>query len=159
DTKHPARQRLRRRGDADGGPTRPLQLRLHPGLRRGAREHARGDRGGGAPSASPLTGVAGRGRIPAATIPRGEDIRIGRRAGRIAAILFAGSVGAGVAHLSAQTTGGIEGVIRDSAGGALVDADLLVTSPSLQGARIAKSGAGGRFWFPALPPGTYSVTA
>src|SRR5262249_55972538 len=33
------------------------------------------------------------------------------------------------------------------------------TSPSLQGARIAKSGAGGRFWFPALPPGTYSVTA
>ena len=80
-----------------------------------------------------------------------------RRAGRIAAILLGGSLGFGV--LFAQTTGGIDGVVRDSAGGTLAGVDLLVSSRSLQGTRTARSGAGGRFWVPALPPGVYAVTA
>ena len=80
-----------------------------------------------------------------------------RRAGRVASTLLAGLFGYGAAV--AQTTGSIEGVVRDPAGGALLSADVLVSSPNLQGARTVKTGRDGRFWLPALPPGFYTVTA
>ncbi len=57
-----------------------------------------------------------------------------------------------------QTTGSIEGVVRDGGGGALAGVDVLVSSPSLQGARTSRTSSEGRFWLPALPPGVYSVT-
>ncbi len=69
---------------------------------------------------------------------------------------LSGLLAAGVAH--AQTTGSVEGLIQDTAGGALPSANVLVSGPSLQGVRTVKSGRDGRFWMPALPPGSYSVT-
>jgi len=80
-----------------------------------------------------------------------------RLAGRVAAALLAGLMG--VAAAAAETTGGIEGVVRDTTGGWIASADLLVTSPNLQGARTVKTGRDGKFWLPALPPGVYTVTA
>src|SRR5262249_47765915 len=60
---------------------------------------------------------------------------------------------------AAETAGGIEGVVRDTTGGWIAAADLLVTSPNLQGARTVKTGRDGKFWLPALPPGVYTITA
>jgi hypothetical protein len=59
----------------------------------------------------------------------------------------------------AQTTGQIEGVVRDSTGGVLPGVSVLATSPSLQGQRTFVADREGRFRFPAVPPGFYSVTA
>ena len=60
--------------------------------------------------------------------------------------------------LVAQTAGRIEGQVRDGAGGALANADVLLSGPSLQGARTARTDREGRFWLPGLPPGAYAVT-
>jgi outer membrane receptor protein involved in Fe transport len=60
--------------------------------------------------------------------------------------------------LSAQTTGRLEGQVRDGGGGPLAAADILLSSASLQGVRTVRTDAEGRYWVPALPPGTYSVT-
>src|SRR5690242_9677605 len=60
--------------------------------------------------------------------------------------------------IRAQTAGRIEGQVRDSAGGALAAVDVLVSSPSLQGARTAKTDGEGRYWIPGLPPGAYALT-
>ena len=61
---------------------------------------------------------------------------------------------------SAQTTtGNIEGVVRDTSGDALPGATLQTSSPSLQGLRVTVSDRDGRFRFPAVPPGIYTVKA
>lgn len=60
--------------------------------------------------------------------------------------------------LSAQeVTGDLEGRILDSAGMAIVDANITISSPSLQGLRGAASGHDGYFRILALPVGSYSV--
>jgi outer membrane receptor protein involved in Fe transport len=59
----------------------------------------------------------------------------------------------------AQTTGTIEGTITDQSGGSLPGVSVAIHSPALQGSRVATTGADGRFRFPALPPGSYRVTA
>jgi hypothetical protein len=58
-----------------------------------------------------------------------------------------------------QTTGDIEGSISDSNGAPLPGASVELKSPALQGSRTAVTDAAGRFRFPALPSGTYTVTA
>ena len=57
------------------------------------------------------------------------------------------------------TTGGVEGVVRDGAGGALAGVSVEASSPSLPGIRRATTDAAGRFRLPTLPPGAYRVRA
>ena len=58
-----------------------------------------------------------------------------------------------------QTTGDIEGTISDSNGAPLPGASVEIKSSALQGTRTAVTDAAGRFRFPVLPSGTYTVTA
>jgi hypothetical protein len=58
-----------------------------------------------------------------------------------------------------QTTGDIEGTVTDSNGAPLPGASVDIKSSALQGTRTAVTDAAGRFRFPALPPGSYTVTA
>jgi len=69
--------------------------------------------------------------------------------------LAAAVLGPGVAR--AQTTGSIEGAVTDQSGGALPGVTVELTSPALQGSRTATTGADGRYRFPSLPPGLYTV--
>jgi len=61
--------------------------------------------------------------------------------------------------VSAQTTGSIEGRIRDLTGAVLPGATVEASSPNLQGARAATSSSDGSFRIPALPPGQYRIRA
>jgi hypothetical protein len=58
----------------------------------------------------------------------------------------------------AQTTGGIEGIVTDSNDAPLPGVAVSLRSASLQGMRTAVTNAAGRYRFPAIPPGTYTVT-
>jgi outer membrane receptor protein involved in Fe transport len=58
----------------------------------------------------------------------------------------------------AQTTGTIEGTVTDQSGGALPGVTVEITSPNLQGTRVATTGNDGHFRFVSLPPGPYKVT-
>jgi outer membrane receptor protein involved in Fe transport len=58
----------------------------------------------------------------------------------------------------AQTTGNIEGTVTDQSGAALPGVTIALTSPALQGTRTVATDADGRYRFPSLPPGTYTVT-
>ena len=58
----------------------------------------------------------------------------------------------------AQTTGDIDGTVTDANNAPLPGASVTITSPALQGTRTAVTDAAGRFRFPALPGGTYTVT-
>jgi outer membrane receptor protein involved in Fe transport len=59
----------------------------------------------------------------------------------------------------AQTTGTIEGTVTDQNGGALPGVTVELTSPNLQGTRVATTGNDGRYRFISVPPGQYKVTA
>ncbi len=59
----------------------------------------------------------------------------------------------------AQTTGTIEGTVTDQSGAALPGVTVEIASPNLQGTRNMVTAADGRFRFPSVPPGAYSVTA
>ena len=58
----------------------------------------------------------------------------------------------------AQTTGGIEGTVSDANGAPLPGASVDLRSPSLQGPRTAVTNANGRYRFPSIPPGSYTVS-
>lgn len=81
------------------------------------------------------------------------------REGRLlrAALLMLGS---GVSWAAfAQTTGGIQGTVRDSTGAVLPGVEVRAWSSSLQGVRVAATAANGRYWIAAVPPGVYAVNA
>ena len=61
--------------------------------------------------------------------------------------------------VQAQTTGNLEGTVTDQGGGPLPGVTIALTSPNLQGARSATTGADGRYRFPGIPPGSYLVKA
>jgi outer membrane receptor protein involved in Fe transport len=58
-----------------------------------------------------------------------------------------------------QTTGDIAGTVTDTNGAPLPGASVTLSSTALQGPRTTVTDAAGRYRFPALPVGTYSVTA
>lgn len=68
-------------------------------------------------------------------------------------------VGFAGAPALAQQTGTIEGTIVDSNGSPLPGVSVEIKSPALQGTRTTVSDASGRYKFPVLPPGTYTVSA
>ena len=57
-----------------------------------------------------------------------------------------------------ETTAGIEGIIKDTSGGAVANATVEVTSPALQGIRKIQSDSSGAYHFAALPAGIYTLT-
>ena len=59
----------------------------------------------------------------------------------------------------AQTTGTIEGTVADSNGSPLPGVSVEIRSSALLGTRSVVSDAAGRYKFPAIPPGVYTVSA
>src|SRR6266704_3056883 len=58
----------------------------------------------------------------------------------------------------ASTTGSINGKVADSSGGVLPGVTVSATSPSSMGVQTSITDSGGLYRFPALPPGSYTVT-
>jgi hypothetical protein len=58
----------------------------------------------------------------------------------------------------ASTTGSINGKVADISGAVLPGVTVSTTSPSLMGVQTSVTDTGGNYRFPALPPGTYTVT-
>ena len=68
-------------------------------------------------------------------------------------------VACAASHAGAQgLTGVLIGTVRDPLGGVIPGAEVRITSSSLIGGpQIQRTNEKGRFWFPALPPGGYTV--
>jgi hypothetical protein len=62
------------------------------------------------------------------------------------------------AALAQETTGGLQGTVKDPSGAVVSGATVDVTSPALIGKKTATTDSGGYFRFANLPPGTYTVT-
>src|SRR5437667_12254800 len=58
----------------------------------------------------------------------------------------------------ASTTGSINGKVADTSAAVLPGVTVTAASPSLMGVQTTVSDASGNYRFPALPPGTYTVT-
>ena len=58
-----------------------------------------------------------------------------------------------------EQTGSIQGVVKDSSGAVLPGVTVEARSPSAVGVSTAVTDANGIYRFPALPPGTYEVSA
>ncbi len=74
------------------------------------------------------------------------------------ALLLAGLVLSAVSRANAQAvTGALAGRVLSTAGGPLEGVAVTVSSPALQGERTVPSNDQGRFLFPTVPAGVYSV--
>src|SRR5688572_273741 len=60
--------------------------------------------------------------------------------------------------LAQFTTGSLVGTVTSADGSSLPGVSVTITSPALQGTRSATTGDTGGFHFPALPPGSYTVS-
>lgn len=58
----------------------------------------------------------------------------------------------------AQTTGSVTGTVTTEAGAPVVDAEVTLTGPAIQGDRVTRTGANGQFTARLLPPGQYTAT-
>jgi hypothetical protein len=58
-----------------------------------------------------------------------------------------------------QTTGAIRGVITDPSGARVADVTITATNTDTGATQTTKSGSGGNYVLPLLPPGRYDVTA
>src|SRR2546428_8824546 len=63
-----------------------------------------------------------------------------------------------VPALAQETTGGVQGTVKDPQGAVIPGAAVEVTSPALIGKKTATTDSGGYFHFEQLPPGIYSVS-
>lgn len=57
-----------------------------------------------------------------------------------------------------ETTGGLQGTVKDASGAVVTSALVSVNSPSLVGAKNIRTDTSGYYRFANLPPGTYTVT-
>jgi Carboxypeptidase regulatory-like domain/TonB-dependent Receptor Plug Domain len=71
-------------------------------------------------------------------------------------LLIAGLVVPAV--LAQETTGGLQGTVKDPSGAVVSGATVGVTSAALIGTKTVTTDAGGYFRFANLPPGTYTIT-
>ena len=60
--------------------------------------------------------------------------------------------------LAQFTTGNLTGTVTTADGAPLPGVSVTIVSPALQGTRTAVTGENGGYHFPALPPGSYTVT-
>ena len=58
-----------------------------------------------------------------------------------------------------ETTGGLQGTIKDGSGAVVPNATVSVSNPSLAGGKTTQSDSKGNYRFTDLPPGPYIVTA
>jgi hypothetical protein len=58
-----------------------------------------------------------------------------------------------------ETTGGLQGTIKDPTGAVVPGAKIVLTAPTLVGAKEATTDANGYYRFANLPPGSYALTA
>ena len=79
---------------------------------------------------------------------------LGRYFGLLAALVL--SLAAHAA--TAQTTGTIQGVVKDAGGAGLPGVTVEVRGPALQGEKTAVTGIDGTYRISLLPPGNYAVT-
>ncbi len=71
----------------------------------------------------------------------------------IVAFLFAGVA------LAQEQTGSIEGTVTDNDGAVLPGVMVRLVGPNVPGGMTTITNARGRYRFPAVPPGTYTLTA
>src|ERR1700744_4495995 len=57
-----------------------------------------------------------------------------------------------------ETTGGMQGTVKDPSGAVVPGAKITVTSPALIGSKVLITDSSGYYHFANLPAGTYSVT-
>ncbi len=57
-----------------------------------------------------------------------------------------------------ETTGGLQGTVKDSSGAVVPNAQITLESSALVGTKLAKSDASGYYRFANLPPGSYTLT-
>jgi hypothetical protein len=62
-----------------------------------------------------------------------------------------------LAAFAQETTGGIQGTVKDPQGAVVKDASVEVTSPSLIGKKTATTDSAGYYHFEQLPPGVYTI--
>src|SRR5438132_13106876 len=60
--------------------------------------------------------------------------------------------------LAQETTGGIQGTVKDPQGAVIPGATVEVSSPALIGKKTATTDSGGFFHIEQLPPGVYSIS-
>jgi Carboxypeptidase regulatory-like domain len=57
-----------------------------------------------------------------------------------------------------ETTGGLQGTVKDATGAVLPHAQVIISSPSLVGGKTAETDSKGYYHFSNLPPGPYVIT-
>src|SRR5438045_6669994 len=101
------------------------------------------------------------GRIPSVSSTRRRAF-MKRRGFHLVVAMLAGCLLASTQAFAqgggASTTGSLNGKVVDSSQAVLPGVTVTVASPSLMGVQTAVTDAGGNYRFPALPPGTYTVT-
>src|SRR5580704_13215137 len=57
-----------------------------------------------------------------------------------------------------ETTGGMQGAVKDATGAVIPGAEVRVASPSLVGGKLTQTDSKGNYRFTNLPPGPYVLT-
>src|ERR1700704_3751304 len=63
-----------------------------------------------------------------------------------------------VSALAQETTGGLQGTVKDATGAVIPNAKVVVTSSTLVGIKEIETDGSGYYRFANLPPGTYTIT-